>query len=55
MFSYDDYKEIIRIIKSTKRQANYKDALYRDNFIIMRHDVEYRDRKSTRLNSSHMA
>lgn len=41
MFSYDDYKEIIRIIKSTKRQANYKDALYRDNFIIMRHDVEY--------------
>ena len=40
MFSYDDYKEIIRIIKSTKRQANYKDALYRDNFIIMRHDVE---------------
>ena len=41
MFSYDDYKEIVRIIKSTKRQADYKDALYRDKFIIMRHDVEY--------------
>jgi len=41
MFSYSDYKEIIKIIKSTGRQANYSDALHRDQFIIMRHDVEY--------------
>lgn len=41
MFSYGDYKEILRIIKSTGRQANYGDALHRDQFIIMRHDVEY--------------
>ena len=41
MFSYDDYREIIRIIKSTGRHANYSEALRRDKFIIMRHDVEY--------------
>ena len=41
MFSFDDYKEIIRIIKSTGRYANYKEALNRDKFILMRHDVEY--------------
>ena len=41
MFSYGDYKEIIRIIKSTGLQSNYMDALHKDKFIIMRHDVEY--------------
>lgn len=41
MFSYDDYREIIRIIKSTGRQCGYKEALTRDQFILMRHDVEY--------------
>lgn len=41
MFSYDDYKEIIRIIQATGRQAGYREALHRDRFIIMRHDVEY--------------
>lgn len=41
MFSFDDYREIIRIIKSTGRQCSYAQALNRDKFIIMRHDVEY--------------
>ena len=41
MFSYDDYKEMIRIIQSTGRQCGYAEALHRDSFIIMRHDVEY--------------
>lgn len=41
MFSYDDYKEIIRIIKSTGKYADYKQAMGRDRFVIMRHDVEY--------------
>ncbi|MCH5254452.1 MAG: hypothetical protein J1F41_05965 [Lachnospiraceae bacterium] len=41
MFSYEDYREIIRIIKSTGRYAHYADALGKDRFIIMRHDVEY--------------
>ena len=41
MFSFDDYREIIRIIKSTDRYVTYKEALNRDNFILMRHDVEY--------------
>lgn len=41
MFSYDDYREIIRIIKATGRAAGYGDALTKDKFIIMRHDVEY--------------
>ena len=41
MFSYNDYREIVRIIQSTGRQASYKEALTKDSFIIMRHDVEY--------------
>lgn len=41
MFSFDDYREIIRIIKASKRHANYADALGRESFVIMRHDVEY--------------
>ena len=41
MFSFDDYREIIRIIKATGRQCSYAEALGRDSFIIMRHDVEY--------------
>ncbi len=41
MFSYNDYREILRIIKSTGLVTDYKDALTKDRFIIMRHDVEY--------------
>jgi len=41
MFSFDDYKEIIRLIKATGAHANYKDAINKDKFVIMRHDVEY--------------
>ncbi len=41
MFSFDDYKEIIRIIKSTDRYMDYHKALQSDKFILMRHDVEY--------------
>lgn len=41
MFSFSDYKEIIRIIKSTDRYMDYHKALTSDKFILMRHDVEY--------------
>lgn len=41
MFSYQDYKEMIKIIKSTGLQASFLEALHRDSFIVMRHDVEY--------------
>ena len=41
MFSYEDYRKIIEIIKSTGLQAGYKEAINRDKFILMRHDVEY--------------
>ena len=41
MFSYEDYKEIIRIIKSTNLQSDYAGALKKEEFVIMRHDVEY--------------
>ena len=41
MFSYDDYREIIRLIKESGRSATYREALEKDEFILMRHDVEY--------------
>ncbi|MCR5670794.1 MAG: hypothetical protein K6G10_07290 [Butyrivibrio sp.] len=41
MFSFDDYREIIRLIKESGRYVTYEEALGKDEFIIMRHDVEY--------------
>ncbi len=41
MFSYEDYRKIISIIKETGLSATYEEALTRDKFIIMRHDVEF--------------
>lgn len=41
MFSYDDYREILSIIQSTGCQCGYKEAVNKERFIIMRHDVEY--------------
>lgn len=41
MFSYKEYKELIQIIKESGRAANFKQARGKDQFIIMRHDVEF--------------
>ncbi len=41
MFSFDEYREIIRIIQESGRAVGYEEALRRDSFVIMRHDVEY--------------
>ena len=41
MFSFDDYRQIIKLIKETGKYATYEEAKNKDEFIIMRHDVEY--------------
>ncbi len=41
MFSYNDYREIIRLVKETGRACTYEEALTRDEWVIVRHDVEY--------------
>ncbi len=41
MFSFKEYKEMIRIIRETGLAANYRMALKQKKFIIVRHDVEY--------------
>ncbi len=41
MFSFNDYKDIIRIIRATGLAADYRKALTQSKFIITRHDVEY--------------
>jgi len=41
MFSFDDYREIISAIKESGNACNYEEALHKDRFVIMRHDVEY--------------
>ncbi|WP_024867385.1 hypothetical protein [Butyrivibrio sp. FCS014] len=41
MFSYDDYREILRVIKESGRYCTYEEAKNKSEFIIMRHDVEY--------------
>ena len=49
MFSYDDYREIIRIIQASGRAMKYPEALNSDSFVIMRHDVEYSVQRSYAL------
>ena len=41
MFSFDDYRKIITLIQESGRTATYAEAMTRDDFILMRHDVEY--------------
>ena len=41
MFSFNDYREIIRLIRETGLACTYEEALSRKKFILMRHDVEY--------------
>lgn len=41
MFSYDNYREIIKLIKKSGRGSDFSGALNKDEFIIMRHDVEF--------------
>ncbi|MBR0163280.1 MAG: hypothetical protein IJQ12_01265 [Lachnospiraceae bacterium] len=41
MFSFDDYREILRLAKESGRLATYEEALTRDKWVILRHDVEY--------------
>ncbi|MEG1848909.1 MAG: hypothetical protein RRX92_04270 [Lachnospiraceae bacterium] len=41
MFSYEEYKKIISIIQESGRGATFHEAGTRDDYIIMRHDVEF--------------
>ena len=41
MFSYQDYRNIIQVVKESNRNATFHDARERDEFVIMRHDVEF--------------
>lgn len=41
MFSFDDYRKIIQAIKDSGRYCTYEEAKHKNEFIIMRHDVEY--------------
>ncbi len=49
MFSYDDYREIIQAVKDSGRAKKYPEALGSDEFVIMRHDVEYSVERSYQL------
>lgn len=49
MFAYEDYREIIRLVKASGRAMGYERALGADKFIIMRHDVEYSVERAYRL------
>lgn len=41
MFSYREYRKIVEIVKESGRSCNFSQALDRERFIIMRHDVEF--------------
>ena len=39
--SYQVYREIVRAAKATDKSMGYKEAANKDEFVIMRHDVEF--------------
>jgi len=39
--SYETYRSIIKDIKATGKSMNYSEAIGKDEFVIMRHDVEF--------------
>ncbi len=39
--SYDVYRQIIKDVKASGKQCSFHDALDKDEFLIMRHDVEF--------------
>ncbi len=41
MFSYKEYQDMIAIIKESGKAANFREAKGKDQFIIVRHDVEF--------------
>lgn len=41
MFSYSEYVNMMDIIKKSGKLAAFDEALHRDKFVIMRHDVEF--------------
>lgn len=49
MFSYEDYRNIITIIKESGRAATFEEAKNREDFIVMRHDVEFSVDRAYRL------
>ena len=39
--SYETYKKIISDIKETGKYCDYSNAIDKDEFILMRHDIEF--------------
>ena len=39
--SYETYRQILRDVKATGKACHYQEALGKDEFVIMRHDVEF--------------
>ena len=39
--SYQVYREILRAVKATGKSMGYKEAVDKEEFVIMRHDVEF--------------
>lgn len=40
-FSYEEYLSIMQAIKESGKQSTFEDALHKETFVIMRHDVEF--------------
>lgn len=49
MFSYEDYREIIRIIQRSGKSENFYTAAGKSQYVIMRHDVEFSVDRAYRL------
>ena len=47
--SYDEYRKILNDVKASKKLMDYKDALNADEFLILRHDVEFSLERAYRM------
>ena len=48
-FSYEEYASIIRVVQESGKQVTFQEALHRDRFVIMRHDVEFSIKRAYNL------
>ncbi|MCI8281979.1 MAG: hypothetical protein HFI76_09860 [Lachnospiraceae bacterium] len=47
--SYDEYRKILKDIKASGKLMDYKEALSADEFLILRHDVEFSLERAYRM------
>lgn len=47
--TYDEYKNILNIVRNTKKLCTFEEACKKDKFILLRHDIEFSVEKAYQM------